>query len=210
VRRAVVRHRVDAPASGGRLEEARCGRPARIGEPDLSPSGRQARQQRDQRRDVALLVEHVGGEHQGPWRAERLGSAGPPEQPRRECNAVALGVARCHRDGFRRPVGRQHAAAGRRGGDRRQPETAAELDRAAPCEGSPGDHAGKRERARPQLGPVGHELVAFERLLSEQCLAVARREQQQLAIGECHHVFDQVVDGRFHFLKGVTRSQITC
>ena len=123
------------PAAGARPGSASQTSPRR---------GRQARQQRQQRRDVALLVEHVGGEHQRPRRAERLRRRVPAERPRLQRDAVALGVARRHRDGVRRPVGRQHAPAGDGGGDRRQPEAAAELDRAPPGQRPPRD---RRARA---------------------------------------------------------------
>jgi hypothetical protein len=39
----------------------------------------------------------------------------------------------------------------------------------------------QRDRARPQLGPVGEELVAFEVLLAQERLGVARTDQRHLA-----------------------------
>ena len=74
-----------------------------------------------------------------------------------------------------------------------QAEPAAELDRAPPRQRPAGDDARERQRARPQLGPVGQELLLRERLLAEQRLAVARREQQQLEARERDDVLDEVV-----------------
>ena len=56
-----------------------------------------------------------------------------------------------------------------------------------------GDLLREREPARPELRPVRQELLALERLLAQQRLAVARREHQQLAPGERHHVLDELV-----------------
>ena len=51
----------------------------------------------------------------------------------------------------------------------------------------------ERDGARPQLRPVGQELLLLERLLAQQGIAVTRREQQQLAPRQRDDVLDQVV-----------------
>jgi len=91
------------------------------------------------------------------------------------------------------------ASARERCRDRRQPQPAAELDRAPSRQRPPRDHARQRQRARPQLGPVGDELLVREILLVEECFAVARREQQHLTIGECDHMLSEVATGGLHF-----------
>ena len=53
------------------------------------------------------------------------------------------------------------------------------------------DDARERQRARPQLGPVRHVLVAVERLLVEQRLGVARAQHGELAPADPDHVFDE-------------------
>ena len=64
-------------AAAACVEEAPGGRAAGVGEPDFSARGGQARQQREQLRHVARLVEHVGGEHERPGRrrAARVASS---------------------------------------------------------------------------------------------------------------------------------------
>ena len=76
---------------------------------------------------------------------------------------------------------------------RRQPEPAAELEHAPPAQRRRADRARERDPARPQLGPVRQELLVLERLLVEQRLAVARREQAQLAPAQCDDVLDEIV-----------------
>ena len=64
------------PAFREPAEERLRGRSSRVREPDLAALVDQPREQVEQRRDVAALVEHVGGEHDVPRRAldDRLGS----------------------------------------------------------------------------------------------------------------------------------------
>ena len=155
--------------------------------------GGEPRQQREQRRDVAALVEHVGGEHERPRRPERRGVRVPAEDGGRDGQPVVRGIARGHRHRVGRPVGGEHAPARRGGGERGQPEPAAQLHHTPPGERAARDHARQRHRARPQLRPVRQELLLCERLLAQQRLAVARGEHEQLAPGQRDDVLDEVL-----------------
>ena len=109
---------------------------------------------------------------QGARASERV-RLGPGDDQRLDRQPVALGVARQHRDRVRRPVGRQHAPAGRRGRERRQAEAAAQLEHARAAQRAHADGPRQSGRARPQLGPVGQELLVLERLLGRA--AIRRR-----------------------------------
>ena len=116
------------------------GRAAGVGEPAHPCLGQRPRhrfarvrprEQVEQRRDVAALVEHVGGEHEIPRRPlDDRGRAHPVDERGLERRPVALRVLLEQLDRLRRPVGGEHAPAGERGGEARQPEPAAELQHA--------------------------------------------------------------------------------
>jgi hypothetical protein len=75
--------------------------------------------------------------------------------------------------------------------ERRQPEAAAELENAQPRQLPCGDVAGEREAARPELGPVGQELLLVERRLVDELLRARRPEDRQ---GQAPRELDLLVD----------------
>ncbi len=170
---------------------------------------RQARKQREQRFAVARLVEDVGREDE--VQRARARAAAPARSSCRRASrsdrVVALRVGLRHRDRLRRPVGGEHAAAGERGGDARQPEAAAELERPRSLQRPAADRPRQRERARPQLGPVREELLLLERVLVEQRLGIARPQQPQVAAVERDDLLDEVVHGPWMYLLIADRSR---
>jgi len=120
-------------------------------EPVRLPAGRrQAWQQGQQLVDVALLVEHVRGQHERP---------GPTLDhflrlvPAAECglqpDAVQRSIGGREAQGVGRPVGGQHRCAAKRGRDRRQAQPAAQLQRTHSAQIT----TGEMSRQRPRAGP---------------------------------------------------------
>ena len=134
-----------------RLEERVGGRAAGVGEPDLAARVDQARQQRQQRLAVALLVEHVGGQHEVPGRArdERLGLR-PRAAQRLERQPVALRVAQRERDRVLAPS-RWRARARRR---RPRPATAAPSPQ--PSSSTRAPRSARTPTTRARASPDGH------------------------------------------------------
>ncbi len=85
--------------------------------------------------------------------------------------------------GLGRPVRGEHATAGAGGGDARQPQAAAKLERGPAPQRAERDVVRQRNRARPQLRPVGEELLVLEGLLGDQGLGVGRPHQLDVAAG---------------------------
>ena len=65
----------------------------------------------------------------------------------------------------------------------------------------------RARRARPQLGPVGQELLVLEGVLGEQRFGVARTQQAQVAPADPHHLFDEIVHPRLGCLNQRTASR---
>jgi hypothetical protein len=86
----------------------------------------------------------------------------------------------------------QSVRAGQRGGDAREAEPAAELEHAHAAQRARRERAGERDAARPELGPVRQVLLALERLLVEQVLAVARADDGEPPPAERHRLLDHV------------------
>jgi hypothetical protein len=180
----------------GALQEDLRHHPPRVGQQYLAAAVDEAGEERAQGVDVAPLVEHVGREHQVPWRAlEQRGGVRPVAPQRLERRAAAGRVALGHAYGVGRPVGCQDAPAGERGGDARQAQAAAQLQGARAPQRAAGDVARERHSAWPQLGPVGQVLLVLERFLVEQPLAVARPQHAQLAACEGDDLLDEILVG---------------
>ena len=152
----------------------------------------EARQELEQLLRVALLVEHVGAEDEIPGRArEQHGGLVPAHTFDAQGDAVARGVLAQQPDRVLRPVGGQDVAAGERGGERGQAEPGAELEHTLAVELESGDHARKVDAARPELGPVGQELVLVERALVDQLVGARRSQHDELAAAELELLLDQ-------------------
>ncbi len=178
-RRAVVGDAVDGPASPGRGEEVRREGTAGIGDPGLAAVGHDPGQDPQQLRPVAALVEHVGTDDEVAGHPEPAGWLRPRPAPCREANAVRGRVAFEQLDRGRGPVRRQHVAAGPGRDERRDAKSAAELVHVASAHAHADERVGEREGARPQLGPVGQELLVLEGVLVEQDVRVARPQDIQ-------------------------------
>ncbi len=94
----------------------------------------------------------------------------PLERPLRSTSSTASA------DQSRATTEAPRAAATRDG----KPEPAAELEHVHPAQLEPGDDVRERDAARPQLCPVGKELVAGERPLVDERLGVGRTGQREL------------------------------
>ena len=144
--------------------------------------------------DVAALVEHVRGEHEIPRSAlgQRIRLA--PANPRdAQEDAVALCVPPQQLDRVVRPVRRKDVGPPERGGERRQPEAAAELEHAQPVQLPGGDVPGEREAARPELRPVRQKLLLVERGLVDQLVRARRTEDPQAQLAsELDLLLDEV------------------
>ena len=193
VRRPVVRDGVDAatwrrpdpgspPWSCGRGPRARPRRRPRSGAGAARAAARRCAPRRGRRRRARAATAR---------RAARAARPSGTRAPR--ARVVALGVARGHR----------HRAGDQSVASTRPPASAAAIDGSPspqpssitrwPVSGRRAIDAGERERARPQLGPVGQELLVLERLLAQQRVAVARREQRSSRPGKRDDVFDEVL-----------------
>src|SRR5665213_1808434 len=176
-RKLCGRRRLDPPRGGRTLEKALRERPARVGEEDI---GAKARQQLEQLVGVALLVEEVCAEHEPPRRlADELLRVVPAHPLGAQPDPVPPGVQPQQLDGIVCPVRREHVGANQRGRERREPEPCSELDdlRAAQLEGGNGRR--ERDAARPELGPVGQELLVVERFFVDQLVSAGRAQQCQ-------------------------------
>ena len=139
-------------------------------------------EQAQQRPGVALLVEDVRSEHEiEPARLERALVRPRPGRPSSSASpfAAALRASRSSASGAQSVA--STSAAGQGGRERRQAEPAAELEHRRPAEVERGDVPGEREPARPQLGPVGQELVVLEALLVDQALGILGALEHELA-----------------------------
>jgi hypothetical protein len=182
--------RVDSPVLGRALEERRLEGTTRLGEQDVA---REAGKELEQLLDVPALVEEIRAEHEVPGRAlEQPRRLSPSDEFHLDPGSVALRVRRRHAERVRRPVRGQHVGTAERRDDARQREPAPELDDAQPREAKLRDRAGERDRRRPQLRPVGQELLVLEGLLVEQRLRVPRSEQQQPPPADVDDFLDEV------------------
>ena len=96
------------------------------------------------------------------------------------------------RDGVGCPVGGEDLCASDRGREGRQSEPAPELDDARAAKRQRLDGSCEGEPARPQLGPVGQELLVLEGLLVDQRLGVGRSPQGQSPPGQLDCLLDQL------------------
>ena len=145
---------------------------------------------------VPGLVQQVGAEHEIPRRGakERLGLA-PADARDTYGGAVPLGVAAQELDRVLRPVGREHLRTAQRRGERGQAEAAAELHDTPPAQLEARDVAREGEPARPQLGPVGQELLLVERRLVDQLVGARRpQDREPQPGGELDLLLDEVQD----------------
>ena len=167
----VVGHRVDAPRGRrGARKRAAGARPGSASHTSPPRRSRRAAARAARRRCAARRARPRRARAATAARGARAGR--PTRTPRRPARAsLRAAFARGHGDRVGRPVRREHAAAGERGGDRGQAEAAAELEHAPAGQRPPREHARERDRARPQLRPVGQELLVLERLLVEQRVA---------------------------------------
>ena len=154
---------------------------ARLREQDFPA---QLRQKLAELLGVARFVEQVGAEDEIPRRGAQQGFRFAPANPGHpEEEAVALGVLPEQLDRVLRPVRREHLGAAKRRRERRQPKPTAELEHPARAQLEARDMAGKRDSARPELGPVRQELLLVERRLVDQLLCTRRPEDRQPKAG---------------------------
>jgi hypothetical protein len=164
-------------------------RPPRLREEDLAS---EARQEREQDIGVPLLVEEIGTEHDVPRRsAEQRAGLVPAHALDAKLDAIARGVVAQECDRVVGPVGCESRRSPDCSRERGQSEAGAELEHAPAVELHLLDNACEREPARPQLGPVGQELVLGERLLVDELVGARRPQDGQLPAGELEAFLDQ-------------------
>jgi hypothetical protein len=171
------------------LEERARERTPRLGEQQLPA---QPRQQLQELLGVAPLVQEICTEDDipAPLPEQRLRLV-PAHTLGPQRDAVALCVRAQERDGVVRPVGGENLGAADRGRERRQAETRAELENAPAGELEPAEDGGERDAARPELRPVGQELVLVERLLVDELVRARRPQQRQLTARDLDDLLDQ-------------------
>ncbi len=147
---AVGRRAMPPALRAGEREERVGRRPAGIGEPDLAGRRDEPRQELEQHRHVATLVQDVGreDERERPAREQLVGPR-PVRAQRVQHDAVARGVVSQQRQRRRRPVGGQDApparAATMLGSPRPQPSSTTGTPRSA-----------RPSSARASATPLGH------------------------------------------------------
>ena len=133
---------------------------------------------------VPCFVEEIRAEDEIPRsRAEQRLRIAPADPRSLNEDPVALGVPPQQLDRVLGPVGREDVGAAQRGGERGQPEPAAELENAQPVRLELRDVPREGETARPELGPVGQELLLVERRLVDQLLRARRTEDVETQSG---------------------------
>ena len=170
-------------------------RPAggRVGEPQLRGRPEQARQQRQQQLRVAALVEQVGAEHEVPRRRSSSAS-GAAQSARSTSSATPLRSALSRSSSI--ACGDQSVATARRRRAPRRGSAAPARSRAPACARraarAPRRGRAERQPARPQLRPVGQELLVLEGVLVDQRLRVARAQDVEIAPAEHDRLLHQV------------------
>jgi len=145
---------------------------------------------------VPRLVEEVGAEDEIPRRRaeERLRLA-PADACDAQRGVVSVRVPAQELDRVLGPVGREHVGAAERRGKGRQAEPAAQLEDATTTQREPGDVTREVEPARPQLRPVGEELLLVERRLVDELFRARRPQKRQAEVRRKLDVlFDEVQD----------------
>jgi hypothetical protein len=104
---------------------------------------------------------------------------------------VPLGVRAEERDRILCPIGREHVRASEGRGKRRQAEARAELEDSNAREIAGTDDVSEGDAARPELRPVGQELVLVEGALVDQLVGARRPQQGDLPACDLDDVFDQ-------------------
>ncbi|HZO49415.1 MAG TPA: hypothetical protein VFB26_04645 [Gaiellaceae bacterium] len=143
-----------------------------------------ARHERGELRAVALLVEHVRRDDEREAAAAERPGVVPAQRRRLQPHAVARGVLAQELERVLGPVGREHPRPAHRRGERRQPQPAAELEQPQAAERTQLQVARERHSARPDLRPVGQELVPGERVFADERLRSGRTAQHELAPAE--------------------------
>ena len=130
---------------------------------------------------VSRLVQHVRGqdgiELPEPGRRRSV----PVDERSLEIQPVGRCVCGDQRQRLRSPVRRNHVGPDERRSERREREATAELEHARTREVEPCDVAGEGDTARPEVGPVGEELVLLEAALVDQALGILRPREDELA-----------------------------
>jgi hypothetical protein len=108
-----------------------------------------------------------------------------------QSDTVPLRIRAQQRNGVVGPIGREDVRAAKRCRERREPESCAELDDSLAVDVERLDDARERDAARPELGPVGQELLLVERCLVDQLVRTRRAQERQRAAGELELLFDQ-------------------
>jgi hypothetical protein len=172
-----VGDRLDAPV----LEEALRERTPRIGEHDLAA---EPREQLEKLGGVPRLVEQVGTEDEVERRLRKKHARLVPAHALdTQDDVISIGVRaeQCNR--IVGPVGGEDVGAEERRSERGQSEARAELDDALPFEVERLDGSRKHDPTRPQLGPVGQELVGVERRFVDQLVGARRTQERQRPSG---------------------------
>jgi hypothetical protein len=193
-----VRDELLAPPAGrvNPGQEAGQHRPARVGQPDLAGHLDETWQQPHQHRHVALLVQHVGGQDQVPWRGREQGLwSVEGAHGRLEGHAVAGRVGGGEHGRLRRPVDSQDAGPGQGRGHPDQAQPAAELQHPTAGQRSAGDRLGKGGTGGPQLGPEWEAIlirVVLGQEFVQDGVAITRTKHGHGAPGEQHGVLHHV------------------
>jgi hypothetical protein len=104
---------------------------------------------------------------------------------------IPVGVRTQERDRVLRPVGGERVGAAKCRSERRQAEPRTELEHAGAAQVARADDSGQSQTARPELGPVGQELVVVEARLVDQLVCARRTKQCQRPAGELELELDQ-------------------
>ncbi len=177
---------------------------ARIGDQRFAARRDGRREERQQRARVAFLVEDVGGEDQVEGQSTDAARRKPVQDRGIDVQAVRCSVPPEQIDAFHGPVGRTHLRAHESGCERRQAQTAPELEHALSPEVEVGDLAREHDPGRPQVGPVREELVGLEPRLVDQAVWIDRTSHDERERTDA----DRLVDGEIGLVGhvGSTRS----
>ena len=141
----------------------------RVGEEGLAARREQPGGEAREGRGVAMLVEHVGGEHEvEASEAPRIRHVPVDERRLQLAAQVRSGIVEGEVEGGLVVVGRENLRAAGAGDDAREPDTAAELDGALASKVFARQVPRQGDRARPELGPVRELFVALEVLLVQE------------------------------------------
>ena len=177
------------PGQLGGLEEGGRVAAAGIGDERLAVARDDRVEQAEQRDRVAVLVEDVGRQDELEGTEDERSRVVPRQHGGREPEPVRRRIGGGELDRLRSPVGCEHVGARARGGKRRQREAATHLQDAPALEIELGHVPRESEPARPQLGPVGQELVLVEALLVDQALRIVGPQHDELVLADPDALF---------------------